>query len=116
MSKVYGMHMIQPLPGVKAEDFEKYTIEAISRLPKMTGWETYLLKGERGDREGKYLLMTEIESVEARDRSITASGEPVEGPQYDEMVAAHAIIAEWATVASPMGPIGIFTDYVVVGK
>ena len=67
MSRVFGMHMIALRPGVKAEDFEKFVIEEAYPFPWPS--EVYLLKGDRGDREGKYLVMYEFESVEARDRS-----------------------------------------------
>jgi hypothetical protein len=116
MAKVYGMHMISPLPGVKAEDFEKFFSEEIYRLPMGEGSEIYLLKGDRGDREGKYLLLIEIESIETRERYVTANGPTAEGAKFNEMPAVKAAMEKWATIASPMGPIGIFTDYVVVGK
>ena len=116
MSKVYGMHMLTPLPGVTAEEFEKFFTEEFYHLPKVEGWEFYLLKGDRGDREGKYLLLSEIRSVETRERYVTASRLTAEGVKYNEIAAVKAAWEKWATIASPMGPIGIFTDYVVVGK
>jgi hypothetical protein len=116
MSKVYGMHMITPLPGVTEEEFEQFFTEEYYHLPKVEGWEFYLLKGDRGDREGKYLWLSEIESVETRERYVTASGLTAEGVKYVEQPAVKAVLEKWATIASPMGPIGIFTDYIVVGK
>ena len=113
MSKVFGMHMIALHPGVKAEDFEKYVMEEVYPVPTPEGSKYYLLKGDRGDREGKYLWMMELESVEARDRLFPSPGEmSKEAQQFFE---AQAVVAEkWATFATPMDV--IYTDYVVVGK
>ena len=113
MSKVFGMHMISLLPGVKAEDFEKFVMEEVYPVPNPEGWKNYLLKGDRGDREGKYLWMSEFESVEARDRLFPSPGEmSKEAQQFLEAQAA--VLEKWATFATPLDVIS--TDYVVVGK
>ena len=113
MSKVFGMHMIALHPGVKADDFEKFVIEEVNPLPNLEGWKSYVLKGDRGDREGKYLWMIEIESVETRDRFFPSPGEmSKEAQQFFEAQAS--VIEKWATFATPMDVIS--TDYVVVGK
>jgi hypothetical protein len=105
------MHMIALRPGVKAEDFEKFVIEEVYPLPWLS--EVYLLKGDRGDREGKYLVMYEFESVEARDRLFPSPGEMSEEAQQSfESLAP--IFEKWATFATPLDT--ICTDYVVVGK
>ena len=57
MSKVFGMHMIALKPGAKAADFEKFVTKEIYPRPSLAGLKTYLLKGDRGDREGKYLML-----------------------------------------------------------
>ena len=75
--------------------------------------EFYLLKGDRGDREGKYLWVTEIESVEARDRYYPSPGEMSE--EVQRLFAPYAAVWEkWETFATPVDV--IYTDYVVVGK
>ena len=75
--------------------------------------EFYLLKGDRGDREGKYLWVTEIESVEARDRLFPSPGESSEEVrQFFESYAA--VLEKWETLATPIDV--IYTDNVVVGK
>jgi hypothetical protein len=113
MSKVFGMHMIALKPGVKAEDFEKFVIEEVYPVSELEGVEFYLLKGDRGDREGKYLWVMEIESVEARDRLFPSPGESSgEVRQFFESYAA--VLEKWETLATPIDV--IYTDYVVVGK
>jgi hypothetical protein len=55
--KVLGLHTIELRPGVKAEDFEKFVIEEFYPLPHYEGWKRYIAKGDRGEREGKYVLV-----------------------------------------------------------
>ena len=113
MSKVFGMHMVALRPGVKAEDFEKFVTEEMYSLPSPEGIESYLLKGDRGDREGKYLVVSEFESVEVRDRYYPSPGEMSE--EVQRLFAPYAAVWEkWETFATPVDV--IYTDYVVVGK
>jgi hypothetical protein len=113
MSKVFGMHMIALLPGVKAEDFENFVLEEVYPVLNLEVWNYYLLKGDRGDREGKYLWMIEVESVEARDRFFPSPGEM--SKEVQQFIEAQAAVFEkWATFATPIDVIS--TDYVVVGK
>jgi hypothetical protein len=114
MSKVFGMHMIALRPGVKAEEFETFVVEeAYPIYEKFPDTHLYVLKGDRGDREGKYLAMVEIPSVETRDRLFPSPGEMSEEAQ--QFYAAHEGLNEkWMTFATPLDV--IYTDYVVVGK
>jgi len=113
MAKVFGMHMIALKPGVKAGDFENFIQQAVRSAPPIEGLKNYLLKGDRGDREGKYLWMMEIESVEARDRLFPSAGELSEEAQQFHAALA-AILEKWATFATL--PDIISTDYVVVSE
>jgi hypothetical protein len=113
MSKVFGMHMIALKPGVKAESFEKLVKEEVLPLPSLADVQGYLLKGDRGDREGKYLVTYEFESVEVRDRYYPSPGEFSEEAQ--QVLESWAIAMEkWATFATPLD--AIYTDHVEVGK
>ena len=71
MSKVYGIHEIELIPGVDEESFIKFFNQSFTGVD---GWTWRLLKGERGQRAGKYAVLVEIESVEARDRWSPTSG------------------------------------------
>ena len=111
MSKVFGMHMFALLPGAKADEFEKFVREELNPLLSLEGWKSYLVKGDRGDREGKYLWMIEFESVEVRDRLFPSPGEvSKEAQQAFEALAAP--FEKWATFATPVDSVS--TDYVVV--
>ena len=114
MSKVYGLHTFALRPGVKAEEFERFVAEyvypAFDEHPDM-GFS--LLKGDRGDREGRYLALFELTSVEVRDRLFPSPGEMSD--EVQQFYAPHAALFEkWETFATPLDAIS--TDYVVVGK
>jgi hypothetical protein len=100
MPKVYGLHQVQLRPGVKPEDFEELVIGEIYPLPRPEGCDVFLLKGEKGDREGRYLFVMEFESLEARDRRLQ-SLEPEARAAYESF---NAMVLR------------VYTDYVVVGK
>jgi hypothetical protein len=115
MSKVFAMHMIAIKPGVKTEDFEKFVIEEVYPLPTLEGVKFYLLKGDRGDREGKYLAVYEFESVEVRDKYFPSPGEGTK--EVEQFFESWAVaIEKWATFATSLAVDVIYTDYVVVDK
>ena len=114
MAKVFGMHMIALHPGVKAEDFEKFVVEEVyPAFETLSGTKVYLLKGDRGDREGRYLVMTEFSSVEARDQQYPSPGE-LSAEIQQIFVTQAAMLEKWNSFATPFNV--IYTDYVEVGK
>ena len=68
MPKVFGMHEIELQPGVEPEDYERFFAEELAPTPQASGMEDPSSKGDRGARGGKYLVLHEIESLDARDR------------------------------------------------
>jgi len=113
MSKVFGIHTVALKPGVKAEDFEKFVPEEMYPLPSFEGVEIYLLKGDRGDREGKYLWVVEFASAEVRRRYFPSPGEM--SPEAQQAFGGwEKAFEKWETLATPINV--IYTDYVVVGK
>ena len=113
MSKVYGLHTFALRPGVKAEEFERFVAEAVyPAFDEHPDMGFCLLKGDRGDREGRYLALFELTSVEVRDRLFPSPGEMSE--EVQQFYAPHAALFEkWETFATPLDAIS--TDYVVVG-
>jgi hypothetical protein len=117
MAKVYGTHMLRLHSHVKEEDFEKFVTEELYRLPRFEGWDFYLLKGIRGEREGRYLLMFEIESLEALNRYYPPPGHSSE--EADEWFDSHPEVAEAWFEKLPTFAAGlsvIRTEYLVVGR
>ena len=68
MPTVYGLHEIELQPGVEPDEYERFFAEELAPSPELPGWKVHLLKGDRGARAGKSLVLLEIESPEARDR------------------------------------------------
>jgi len=75
MTRVYGMHEIELHPGVNEEEFENFFLKEMATSPMYPGWRVQLLKGDRGARKGKYLVLFDIESLESRDRFSAAPNE-----------------------------------------
>jgi hypothetical protein len=124
MAKVFGMHMIMLNPGVSEEEFEKYMAEIVPKIPQYEGWKSYLLKGDRGDREGKYLWLIEIPSVESRDRfSPSHNVASEEAQRLSESLSEEAkkwqqqTLEKYATFTpSIVGENTVYTDYVVIAE
>jgi hypothetical protein len=68
MAKVYGVHQLQLREGVSGEDLEEFVKEEMAHLHLGEGWESYLLKCDKGDWNGEHLFMAVFGSVELRDR------------------------------------------------
>ena len=111
MPKVYGIHEIELRPGADPAAFERLCAEG-ARMVGFEGWKPILLKGERGARKGKYLMIVEIESLAARDRYSPDSGPTAEAEALDAQTGD--FWARWQQFAVVPGEGDIFTDYVVV--
>ena len=75
MNKVLGMHKIELKPGCSAQEFEAFMIRDV--LPvyrKVPGQNVQLLKGDRGERAGKYMLLIELDSAQRRDEIYPSEG------------------------------------------
>ena len=118
MPKVFGLHEIELQPGVEPEEYERVFAEEIASSFTLPGWKIQLLKGERGTRDGKYLVLLEIESLEARDRYFPRPGE--ESEEFTRFLEQHPETAAAFEKWQKMGPYGsktdIATDYVAVAE
>jgi hypothetical protein len=118
MPKVFGMHEIELQPGVEPEDYERFFAEELAPTLKLPGWKTHLLKGDRGARAGKYLVLHEIESRDSRDRYFPGPGEQSEEftrflEQHPETVAA---MEKWERYSTIHSENDMTTDYVAVAE
>jgi hypothetical protein len=118
MPKLFGLHEIELQPGVASGDYERFFAEEVAPTVELPGWKTHLLKGDRGERAGKYLVLLEIESLEARDRYFPRPGE--ESEEFTQFLEQHPEAAAAFEKWQKMGPFGsktdISTDYVVVAE
>src|SRR5688500_12212605 len=120
MTRVFGLHEIELNPGVKEEDFENFFLNEVARASYYPGWSFQLLKGDRGERTGKYLMLIDIESVEARDRfAPTANQGSEEANQFDQdhQDELEPIFQKWGTFSpTQVGQNSNYTDYLVLEK
>ena len=110
MAKVFSVHLIDLQPGVTETELEQAMHEATYCVPRQA---VYLLKGNRGAREGKYALLVEFDSVELRDRYFPATGEASE--EYNRLAAPFAAELERLGRLTTW-PDPEFTDYMVIGQ
>ena len=71
MAKLFGIHELELLDGVSPEEFESFISSAYN--PTLTaedmpfGVTLRVVKGDKGERNDKYAIITEIPSVEMRN-------------------------------------------------
>ena len=112
MATVYGLHEIELRAEVDPEEYEQWFAEEVAGQPLLPGWKAYLLRGDRGRRSGKYLLVFEVDSTEDRDRFFSAEDE--ESEELSQYLAEHPDVAElWRRVRS-FESADVATDYEVV--
>ena len=112
MATVYGMHEIELRAEVDPEEYEAWFAEEVAGQPLLPGWKAHLLRGDRGRRAGKYLLVFEMDSDEDRDRYFTAENE--ESEELAQYLAEHPEIAEVWQRARSFEAADVATDYEVV--
>ena len=118
MTKVIAIHEIELRPGVTAEEFERFlTTEYLPGVaPLPDGWSVVYLRGDRGERAGKFAVLFEVGSVAKRDRYFPADGKPsAEVQQWRRQWTSAQVALEdkWHALAAETGE--IFTDYAVIG-
>ena len=116
MAKVLGMHAIELKPGCDANEFEQFLVrEFFPIYQKVPGQTVRLLKGDRGERAGKYLVLIELESVERRDHIYPPAGDGW-GVAEDVQQLVGNIDPLWEKLSGYVEqfPDDKFTDYVMV--
>ena len=118
MTRIFGLHEIELNPGVNEEEFENFFHNEVVKAPLYPGWKARLLKGDRGARKGKYLMLVEIDSVEERDRfAPDANQRSEETNQFDEQHKdeVEPVFQKWGTFSpTQLGVNSIYTDYLVL--
>lgn len=116
MAKVLGLHAVELKPGVSEQEFEEFIQRDV--LPvyrKVPGQNVHLLKGDRGERTGKYLVLIELESVERRDHIYPPVGAD-SGVAEDVQQLLGNVDHIWEKLATFVEgfPDPAFSDYVMV--
>lgn len=113
MAKVLGMHIVDLKPGANEQEFEEFfQTDVLPVYRKVPGQTAHLLKGDRGERAGKYLLLIELESPERRDQIYPSEGVIAEDVQ--QLVGN--IDPLWAKLSTLVVdfPDPKYTDYVIL--
>jgi hypothetical protein len=118
MAKVFGIHEIETNPGINEDGFKRFFIDEFAPMWAGAGWKLSLLQGDRGERAGKYAVLFEIESVEARNRfSPAPNTNSEESDRYYEAHKAEidAIGAKYLQFSpTDLGVHPDYTDYIVL--
>ena len=113
MAKVLGIHEVDLPDGADPAEFERRALAVVDEVWP-AGLTSRLFKADRGPRDGTYLMLIEIDSVEVRDRIF-----PVENADSAEVLAffdAHPSAGEaWERLDSCVPDFGVATDYVELG-
>lgn len=118
MGKVYGIHEIELHPGVDEKSLVKFFNQEFAKAFVEAGWKAMLLKGDRGQRVGKYAVLYEIENRGARDRMSPAHN--VQSEESKRWFAEHKeqvdyLMKKWASFSpTDVGAHLEYTDYLVL--
>ncbi len=114
MAKVFGIHHLELKDDANAAEFERMVSDELNALPRPPGWQFSIVKGERGENIGKYVLIFEIESLEVRNRD---SPGDAYAPEFQKWLDRNAPTFDKLSsyLTTPLAS-GVFTDYVTVGK
>ena len=111
MARLVAIHEIELVEGADPVEFERLFAQSAAQ-PELLGWKTRLLWGDRGERAGKYAVLFEIESPEARDRYFPAEDQGSEN--LDRFQAENPAADEtWQRLSAFWGR-EVTTDYLVV--
>jgi hypothetical protein len=110
---VLSMRAFELKPGVKSAVFEDFVRQQLPAAlgPDAAGMKMRILKGDRGERKGAYLLVWQFDSVATRDRYFPREGggssQEFQGA-WKQMLAALEKLRPY--VKDPNG----YTDYVEI--
>lgn len=105
-------HQLELHPGVDTAAFEQFVTQDALPVLQLPGTTLSLLKGDRGERQGAYLLLWEFDSIERRDHYFPTS-DTVSEDARQALQLAPAVLERWASFGVPPGQ-AVYTDYVVV--
>jgi hypothetical protein len=117
MAKVFGAHEIHLKPGANTADFERFVAEEVLPAFRLPGVTTSLMKGDRGARDGQYLMVSVFEDVQTRDHHYPVHETPSDAALQLDQAFAATLQQRWAAFAEPLiSQDESYTDYVVVSE
>jgi hypothetical protein len=111
MDNVMTVTELELAEGVEADDFERFALEEYLPTVATLGISVSLLRGDRGERDRRFLEIQEFASVEHRNRLFPGSETP--SLEVARWIESHqAIVTAWnALIASVRS-----THYVLRGR
>lgn len=91
MTKIFGLHEIELRQDVDPDEYARFLAEEFATMPTMEGWKVHILRGDRGVRQGKFALLFEIESEDARNRYFPT--EEHDSEEFKRYLAEHPDMA-----------------------
>lgn len=114
MAKVSEMHTFELKPLVDEKTFEEFVLKELCPIyRRVPGQAAQLLKGDRGERAGKYLILVEVESVERRDQIYPPGAE--DGYPEEIQALLGNVEAVWDRFFTFVEPDTSYTSYVMLG-
>ena len=112
MAKVLGVHEVEVRADGDPAEFERLVAATMAEaMPE--GMSVRLFKADRGRRNGAYLILIQLDSVETRDRIF-----PIENEDAGEILAffkEHPAAAEaWNRLRDYEPTTAVATDYVEI--
>jgi hypothetical protein len=115
MAKVLGIHEIEVHEGLSEASLKKAFREIAKQWEDITGWKMLLLKGDKGQRSGKYALIYEIKSVQEREHPKGMSTEEVNRWAEEHKDFLDDFSKKWAAISpTDTSTHEEYTDYIVL--
>lgn len=78
MPKVFGIREVELRPDADPDEYERFCREELLPQIDLDGWNVHLLRGDVGQRAGRFAWLFEIESTDARERYFPTYDQPSE--------------------------------------
>jgi hypothetical protein len=100
-------------PGIKVEDFEAFARRELSEAQTRgnPGLRMHILRGDRGEHKGRYVLVWEFDSVAARDQCFPKEGAGSSAAFRETWSRIRVMLGKFASYVREKGS---YTDYVLV--
>ena len=111
MGEVIGIHYLD-VKSRKSDELEKFVIKKFNSVMQnnIPGLDLYVMKGDRGDMQGQYILVFVFDTVERRNEYIPQGGVPSE-----EFKSAFQVVSDvYEKFFSFLNSELSYTDYIVV--
>jgi hypothetical protein len=113
LAPVVSVREFELKQGIKADDFEAFARREISEAETRgnLGLRMHVLRGERGERKGKYVLVWEFDSIAARDQCFPKEGAGSSAGFRETWSRIRVMLGKFGSYVREKGD---YTDYVLI--